>query len=200
MSPSKAPPSGPSAATNGTSSQPQHQPSSSSTTTPKVGPHPGHITSSNQYTSESTLRRHLRANNTTLTSPSSSNVNSSTGGANATQSADPSPREDTYRLQGVQLIDNVRLLLQLPLRTFDTACVYYHRFRLSFRDAEYAYQDAALASLFVACKVEDTIKKSRDILAASYNVKNPDKPAAPDDKVSLPCGVALCLFPISTVC
>jgi CTD kinase subunit beta len=35
----------------------------------------------------------------------------------------------------------------------------------------------------VACKVEDTIKKSKEILAAAYNVKNPDKPAAPDDKV-----------------
>jgi CTD kinase subunit beta len=47
----------------------------------------------------------------------------------------------------------------------------------------YNYQDAALASLFVACKVEDTIKKSKDILAAAYNVKNPEKPSAPDDKV-----------------
>jgi len=70
-----------------------------------------------------------------------------------------------------------------PVRTFDTACTYFHKFRLNFRDAEYNYQDAALASLFVACKVEDTIKKSRDILAAAYNVKNPDKTVAPDDKV-----------------
>jgi CTD kinase subunit beta len=39
--------------------------------------------------------------------------------------------------------------------------------------------------MFVACKVEDTIKKSKDILAAAYAVKNPDKPSAPDDKVQL---------------
>jgi CTD kinase subunit beta len=76
--------------------------------------------------------------------------------------------------------------LSRPVRTFDTACTYFHKFRLNFRDAEYNYQDAALASLFVACKVEDTIKKSRDILAAAYNVKNPDKPTASDDKAS-PC-------------
>lgn len=75
------------------------------------------------------------------------------------------------------------MLLLRPVRTFDTACIYFHKFRLNFRDAEYNYQDAALASLFVACKVEDTIKKSKDILAASYNVKNPDKPTASDDKV-----------------
>jgi hypothetical protein len=74
-----------------------------------------------------------------------------------------------------------------PVRTFDTACTYYHKFRLNFRDAEYNYQDAALASLFVACKVEDTIKKSKDILAAAYNVKNPDKTVAPDDKVRTSC-------------
>lgn len=72
------------------------------------------------------------------------------------------------------------------MRTFDTACTYFHKFRLNFRDAEYNYQDAALASLFVACKVEDTIKKSKDILAAAYNVKNPEKPAASDDKVREP--------------
>lgn len=51
------------------------------------------------------------------------------------------------------------------------------------RDAEYNYQDAALASLFVACKVEDTIKKSREILCAAHNIKYPDHPLAQDDKV-----------------
>ncbi len=71
-----------------------------------------------------------------------------------------------------------------PVKTFDSACTYYHKFRLSFRDAEYNFQDAALACLFVACKVEDTIKKSREILCAAYNLKNPDKPTTQDDKVS----------------
>ncbi|POR34028.1 CTD kinase subunit beta [Tolypocladium paradoxum] len=125
---------------------------------PRIGPHPGFISSSNQYGSEIKLRRMLKDNG-----------------------CDPA-REDNYRLQGVQLIDNVREHLQLPVRTFDTACTYFHKFRLNFRDSEYNYQDAALASLFVACKVEDTIKKSKDILVAAYSVKNPDKPTAPDDK------------------
>ncbi|CEJ89938.1 Putative C-type cyclin [[Torrubiella] hemipterigena] len=128
-------------------------------TKPKIGPHPGVISSSNQYTSETRIRRMFIKNG-----------------------YDPA-REDNYRLQGVQLIENVREHLKLPVRTFDTACTYYHKFRLNFRDAEYNYQDAALASLFVACKVEDTIKKSRDILAAAYIVKNPDKAVATDDKI-----------------
>ncbi|KOS20341.1 CTD kinase subunit beta [Escovopsis weberi] len=125
----------------------------------RVGPHPGYISSSNQYTTELNIRRMLKENG-----------------------CDPA-REDNYRLQGVHLIDTVREHLCLPVRTFDTACTYFHKFRLNFRDAEYNYQDAALASLFVACKVEDTIKKSKDILAAAYNVKNPEKPAASDDKI-----------------
>lgn len=43
-----------------------------------------------------------------------------------------------------------------------------------------------MAALFVACKVEDTIKKSKDILCAAYNLKNPDHQTTPDDKVSCP--------------
>ncbi|KAG9253803.1 uncharacterized protein F5Z01DRAFT_743570 [Emericellopsis atlantica] len=119
----------------------------------KVGPHPGHIRSSNQYTPDAIVRSLV------------------------------SSREDIHRLQGVSLLNSVRTHLQLPVRTFATSCIYFHRFRLSFRDADYSYQDAAMASLFVACKVEDTIKKSREILAAAHNIKNPDKPLAPDDKV-----------------
>ncbi|KAF9874756.1 C-type cyclin [Colletotrichum karsti] len=123
------------------------------------GPHPGHMQVSCQYTSEQRLRRMLRDNK-----------------------SDPA-REDSYRLQGVQLLDNVRTVLHVPVKTFDTACVYYHWFRLSFRDAEYNYQDAAMACLFLACKVEDTIKKSKELLCAAYNIKNPDHPTTQDDKM-----------------
>lgn len=34
-------------------------------------------------------------------------------------------------------------------------------------------QDAAAAALLNACKIEDTLKKSRDILCAAYNLKQP---------------------------
>ncbi|KAF6798782.1 c-type cyclin [Colletotrichum musicola] len=150
-------PSGPkaqqAAATNNSTPTPASEPE-----LPK-GPHPGHIQVACQYTSEQRLRRMLRDNK-----------------------SDPA-REDSYRLQGVQLIDNVRNVLRVPVKTFDTACVYYHWFRLSFRDAEYSYQDAAMASLFLACKVEDTIKKSKEILCAAYNIKNPDHPTTQDDKM-----------------
>lgn len=161
-----------------------------------VGPHPGIVSVPAQYVFEQNIRQMQKA-----------------------AGSDPN-REDNYRLQGVQMIDNVRRALQLyvsirflshvlpvggipvastgsllvrttltrpsPVRTFDTAAVYFHRFRLRHREAEYNLHDSAMAALFVACKVEDTIKKSKDILCAAYNLKNPDHPTTTDDKVSPP--------------
>lgn len=72
-----------------------------------------------------------------------------------------------------------------PVKTFDTAAVYYHKFRIRFPSNEYSYEDVALTALFVACKVEDTIKKSRDILCAAHNIRHPNDSKTPDDKVSL---------------
>lgn len=57
--------------------------------TSRIGPHPGYISSSNQYSSELKIRRMLKENG-----------------------CDPA-REDNYRLQGVQLIDTVRQHLNL---------------------------------------------------------------------------------------
>ncbi|ROW05194.1 hypothetical protein VSDG_00476 [Cytospora chrysosperma] len=126
---------------------------------PPRGPNPGNISISNQYKFEQNIRRLQKE-----------------------YGCDPA-REDSYRIQGVQLIESVRQALRLPVKTFTTACTYYHLFRLCHRDAEYNYQDASLASLFMACKVEDTIKKSREILCAAYNIKNPTQPTTQDDKM-----------------
>ena len=94
-------------------------------------------------------------------------------------------REDTVRLQGVAWIDNVRRALQLPVRTFNTAVVYYHKFRLLHADSEYNWADAAAAALFTACKIEDTLKKSKEILCANWNLKvAPSEHLSPDDTVS----------------
>ncbi|KAF3359962.1 hypothetical protein VdG1_01652 [Verticillium dahliae VDG1] len=128
-------------------------------TEPPKGPHPGHVQVACLFTLEQKLQRMLKEHG-----------------------CEPA-REDTYRLQGVQLLDNVREYLHLPVRTFDTACFYFHLFRLCHRDAEYNYQDAALASLFLACKVEDTIKKSKEILCAAYNIKNAEFTTTQDDKM-----------------
>jgi CTD kinase subunit beta len=91
-------------------------------------------------------------------------------------------REDAVRLQGVTWIDNVRRSLQLPVRTFNTAVVYYHKFRLLHGETEYNWADASAAALFTACKIEDTLKKSKEILCANWNLKiAPGEHLSPDD-------------------
>lgn len=57
----------------------------------------------------------------------------------------------------------------------------------------FTVQDVAATSLFVACKIEDTLKKSREILCASYNLRhsqaepiNSDNPVIPHPPIFRP--------------
>ncbi|KAK4984960.1 RNA polymerase II C-terminal domain kinase beta subunit [Elasticomyces elasticus] len=123
-----------------------------------VGPHPSYIQVSRQYIFEHKLQRCL----------------ATIGNSEA--------KEDTNRLQGVAWIDNVRRALQLPVRTYNAAVVLYHKFRLVHSENEYNYTDAAAAALLGACKMEDTQKKSREILCAAFNLKAlPAEQLSPDD-------------------
>ncbi|KAF2154167.1 hypothetical protein K461DRAFT_320327 [Myriangium duriaei CBS 260.36] len=123
-----------------------------------IGPHPSFVQVAKPYIFESTVQQCLDKN----------------GGNEA--------RELSNRLQGVQWIDSVRKALSLPVRTFMSAVVYYHRFRLAHVEADFMNVDAAAAALFTACKIEDTLKKSRDVLCAAYNLKASEH-LAPDDSV-----------------
>lgn len=82
----------------------------------------------------------------------------------------------------LDLLINI-IIYYRPVKTYNTACTFYHRFRFEHPTPDYNYTDAALASLFVACKVEDTLKKSREIICAHHNLKNPDHQTTQDDKV-----------------
>ncbi|KAG9234989.1 hypothetical protein BJ875DRAFT_287420 [Amylocarpus encephaloides] len=113
-----------------------------------IGPHPSYIQVAKPYLFQQQLENQLNTIGTTIT------------------------REGNFRLAGVQWINDVRIALQLPVRTFCTACVYYHKFRLVHKDNEYQYQDAAAAALLTACKIEDTLKKSKEILCAAHNGKH----------------------------
>lgn len=61
--------------------------------------------------------------------------------------------------------------------------MYFHKFRLAHAESEYGVVEAvAAAALFTACKVEDTQKRSRDILCAAHNLKlNPSEHLPTDD-------------------
>ncbi|EOA87726.1 RNA polymerase II C-terminal domain kinase beta subunit [Exserohilum turcicum] len=113
----------------------------------RVGPHPSYIEIAKPYILQSRMQKCL------------ADINMSDA------------KEDSVRLQGVSWIDQVRRALQLPIRTFNTAVIYYHKFRLLHADNEYNWADAAAAALFTACKIEDTLKKSREILCAHWNLK-----------------------------
>lgn len=124
-----------------------------------VGPHPSTIKVSAPYLSQAAIDARLQ-------SPS----------ADVQERSLAEAKEESLRLQGVAWLDAVRRVLQLPIRTYTTACVYFHKFRIAHPPGTttgdgYLWSDAAAASLLTACKVEDTLKKSRDILAAAYNLK-----------------------------
>ncbi|PGH15513.1 hypothetical protein AJ80_05530 [Polytolypa hystricis UAMH7299] len=136
----------------------QNQPEQLPDIPPPKGPHPSFIQVAKPYVFEKSVQECFTA----------TGVNPS--------------REDSVRLQGVTWIDNVRKALRLPVRTYNTASIYYHKFRLVHSDNEYNYVDAAAAALFTACKIEDTLKKSRDILCAAYNLKiSPAEHLSADD-------------------
>lgn len=45
--------------------------------------------------------------------------------------------------------------------------------------------EASAAALFTACKIEDTLKKSKEILCAAHNLQvTPAEHMSPDDSVS----------------
>lgn len=77
------------------------------------------------------------------------------------------------------------LTLYRPAQTYACACIYYHKFRLVHKDNEYQFENAAIAALFLACKGQDTLKKSRDVLCAAHNMKvAPAQYLSNDDPVS----------------
>jgi CTD kinase subunit beta len=86
--------------------------------------------------------------------------------------------------------------LDSPRKTIATAQNLYHRFHLFFSRKDFGYhvqsvstiffgiiltlaplQDVTLAALYVSSKMQDTLKKPREILMASYTVRFPEQAA-----------------------
>jgi CTD kinase subunit beta len=135
----------------------------------RIGPHPGTIKVAHQYSSQAFLDKVLYQH----------------VGDNTQERSLAEAREDHLRLQGVTWIDQVRRALQLPIRTYTTACTYFHLLRLDHPTTDYSVENAAAASLLLACKTEDTLKKGREILAAAYNTlkASGQDPLSPDDPI-----------------
>ncbi|KAF8426936.1 cyclin-like protein [Tirmania nivea] len=98
-------------------------------------------------------------------------------------------RDTVMRLNACAWILQVGGVLQFPIRTMGTAMQLFNRFKLFYPKWEHSFVDCAAAALFVASKIEDTLKKSREILAVGHSIKhgtgsaeaiNPDSPLLDD--------------------
>ncbi|KZV84011.1 cyclin-like protein, partial [Exidia glandulosa HHB12029] len=88
-----------------------------------------------------------------------------------------SAQEEKARQTACTFIEAVGSRIGFPRKTIATAQVLYHRFHLHFPRKDAPYTDVTVAALYVAAKIQDTLKKPRDILMASYAVLYPDRAA-----------------------
>ncbi|KAL7415299.1 cyclin-like protein [Mrakia frigida] len=83
--------------------------------------------------------------------------------------------EEKARQTACGFAESVGGRLGFPRRTIATAQTLFHRFHLFFALKDFVYHDVIVSSLYVACKMHDTLKKPRDILLASYSIRFPEK-------------------------
>ncbi|EJD43880.1 cyclin-like protein [Auricularia subglabra TFB-10046 SS5] len=83
-------------------------------------------------------------------------------------------QEEKLRQQACTFIDAVGARMGFPRKTVATAQLLYHRFHLHFPRRDTPYYDVSAAALYVAAKIQDTLKKPRDILNAAYAVRFPE--------------------------
>ncbi|CAK5269903.1 unnamed protein product [Mycena citricolor] len=83
-------------------------------------------------------------------------------------------QEERVRQSACTFLEALGSRIGFPRRTTATAQNLYHRFHLFFPRKDFSYVDVSLASLYVSTKMHDTLKKPRELLAASYAIRFPD--------------------------
>ncbi|GAA5904038.1 Ctk2p [Sporobolomyces salmoneus] len=81
-------------------------------------------------------------------------------------------RLNHFRQLACGYIERVGQRIGFPRRTIATAQSLYHRFHLHFPLRDFAYQDVSLSAILVASKLEDTLKKLRDIQITGFQIAN----------------------------
>lgn len=76
------------------------------------------------------------------------------------------------------------VLANSPQRTIATAQTLFHRFYLFHPPADFVWHQVALACLFCAAKLNDTLKKLHEFIFAGYAVQNPALIPTPEDDSS----------------
>ncbi|EFP77774.2 uncharacterized protein PGTG_03730 [Puccinia graminis f. sp. tritici CRL 75-36-700-3] len=81
-------------------------------------------------------------------------------------------RVEAIRQQACVFIDKIGSRLGFPRRTIGSALLLYHRFHLFFPFSDFNLHDVSIASVWLASKLEDTLKKLREIQLAAWLVRN----------------------------
>lgn len=81
-------------------------------------------------------------------------------------------RVEAIRQQACVFMDKVGSRLGFPRRTIASAQLLYHRFHLFFPFSDFNPHDVSIASIWLASKLEDTLKKLREIQLAAWFVRN----------------------------
>ncbi|KAI8450754.1 cyclin-like protein [Phakopsora pachyrhizi] len=84
----------------------------------------------------------------------------------------PHSKVDSIRQQACVFMDKVGTRLGFPRRTIACAQLLYHRFHLFFPYSSFNPHDVSTSCIWLASKLEDTIKKLREIQLTSYQIKN----------------------------
>ncbi|GAA95604.1 uncharacterized protein L969DRAFT_92734 [Mixia osmundae IAM 14324] len=79
-------------------------------------------------------------------------------------------RAKTVREKACGFIDRIGLKMGFPRRSIATAQILYQRFHLFFPVKDWAWQDVCIAATLAASKLEDTLKKLREIQIAAHSV------------------------------
>ena len=93
-------------------------------------------------------------------------------------------KERENRSKGVNFILQVGIMLKLPQITLATASVFLHRFYMRHSMQTYHYYSMAATCLFLAYKVEECVRKMRELVVACVRVaqKDPHKSVDEQDK------------------
>ncbi|KAG1146631.1 hypothetical protein G6F37_011932 [Rhizopus arrhizus] len=93
-------------------------------------------------------------------------------------------KETSARYSSCKFMQDVGRKLGFPQKTISTSQALYHRFYLYYSIKDYSPQDISIACLFVASKIEETIKKLKDIFVAVHSVKYPDSKELDPEQIS----------------
>lgn len=96
----------------------------------------------------------------------------------------PLEKERENRSKGVNFVLQVGIMLKLPQITLATASVFLHRFYMRHSMQNYHYYSMAATSLHLAYKVEENVRKMKELVIACVRVaqKDPHKMVDEQDK------------------